>query len=121
VDDKSSNQSHERGALAALPPDIAQQSLTRSAIILPVDAALQALAHLARDGWRLECWEGWVKMRDGGRAKSLAHSGSFALPNDVARAAEVGSAGIRKSAETWKRTPEYPGATLYIELTFGSN
>lgn len=58
-------------------------------------------------------------MRDGGRAKSLAHGGSFALSRDPARAAETASAAIRKAHAFWERNPEYPGATLCFGLTFG--
>jgi hypothetical protein len=118
VNDSAPRQSGEDDGLSALPAEWATQSLSRSAIILPLDVALQAVAHLAGKGRTLEAWEGWVKMRDGGRAKSLAHSGSFALPTDPARAAEVASAGIRRSQAMWARDPEYPGASLYIELTY---
>ena len=104
--------------LAALPPELARQSLSRNSIILPLDAALQAITQLTRLGWRLENWEGWVQMRDGGRAKSLAHAGSFALPLDASRAAETAAAGIRRADESWRRNPEYPGALLFYGLTF---
>jgi hypothetical protein len=120
VNDSASSQSKDDSSLAALPPELASQSLSRTNIILPVDAAIQAIAHLSGQGRRLENWEGWVKMRDGGRAKSLAHSGSFALPADPARAGEVAAAGIRRAKAMWDRNPEYPGATLYVELTFGA-
>jgi hypothetical protein len=119
VNDSSSSKP-ESGDLSALPAEIASQSLSRGSIILPVDAALRAIAFLAGRGRRLENWEGWVKMRDGGRAKSLAHSGSFALPGDPARAAEAATRGIEQSRDRWNRDPEYPGATLYVELTFGA-
>lgn len=104
--------------LAALPPELSRQSLSRGAIILPLDAALQAIAHLTRDGWRLENWEGWVRMRDGGRTKSLSHAGSFALPQDPARAADAAEAGMKRANERWRRDPEYPGAQLYFGLNF---
>jgi hypothetical protein len=120
VNDSGSGTSQDDSGLSALPPELASQSLSRTAIILPVDAALQAIAHLSGTRRRLENWEGWVKMRDGGRAKSLAHAGSFALPTDAARAAEVASAGIRRTKAMWDRNPEYPGASLYIELTYRS-
>lgn len=120
MNDSGSGKTQDDSGLSALPPELASQSLSRTSIILPVDAALQAIAHLSGTGRRLQNWEGWVKMRDGGRAKSLAHSGSFALPSDAARAAEVASAGIRRSKAMWDRNPEYPGATLYVELTFAA-
>jgi hypothetical protein len=101
-----------------LPPDLARQSLSNTVIILPLDAALNVLAHFAAQGRRLEAWEGWVKMKDGGRSRSLAHGGSFALPRDPARAVETATAAMRKAQATWQRIPEYPGASLFFELTF---
>jgi hypothetical protein len=60
-----------------------------------------------------------VKLRDGSRAKSLAHGGSFALSRDPARAAEAATAAIRRAQSQWDRSPEYPGTALYFGLTFG--
>lgn len=58
-------------------------------------------------------------MRDGGRAKSLAHTGSFALAADPQRAAARARDGMQRSQERWDRNPEYPGALLYFGLSFG--
>ena len=102
----------------ALPESLTKQSLSPGAIILPYDAALAAIDHMTGQGRRLENWEGWVKMRDGGRARSLAHSGSFALASDAARAADTAKAGMARARERWERQPEYPGAELYFGLTF---
>lgn len=107
--------------LAALPPELARQSISPLLIMLPLDAAMQAIQHLTEHGRRLENWEGWVRLRDGSRAKSLAHSGSFALPRDAARAAERATAAMRTAHAAWERNPEYPGATLYFGLTFGAS
>ena len=106
--------------LAALPPDIARQSISDTQVILPFDAALAAIEHLTRSGRKLENWEGWVRMRDGNRAKSLSHGGSFALSRDPARAAETATAAMRRAREHWLRNPEYPDAELYFGLTFGA-
>jgi hypothetical protein len=97
---------------------LARLSLSRRVAILPFDAALTAIEHGVASGQRLESWEGWVKLRDGSRAKSLTHAGSFALPRDAARAAETATAAIRKARDTWARNPEYPGAELYFGLYF---
>jgi len=105
--------------LAALPKEIATQSLSSLVVILPREPALAAITHLAQNGRRLISWEGWVKFRDGTRAKSLSHGGSFALPRDKAKAAEVASAAIEKTQRLWDRNPEYEGTTLYYGLTFG--
>jgi hypothetical protein len=87
-------------------------------LILPFDEALEAIAQSTNNGRRLTNWEGWVRFRDGTRAKSLTHGGSFALPGDAARAAETATAGMRRALEAWGRNPEYPGAELYFGLTF---
>jgi hypothetical protein len=107
-------------AFEALPGSIAKQSLSTGLLILPFDAALAAIDHMARAGRRLENWEGWVRLRDGGRTKSLSHGGSFALSPDAARAAESAKAGITRARDRWLRDPEYPGAELYYGLTFGA-
>lgn len=103
---------------AALPPALADASLSDRTLILPFDAALAAIDHLTNDGRRIENWEGWVKMRDGVRARSLTHGGSFALPPEASRAAETAKAGITRAHERWLRSPEYSGAELYFGLTF---
>jgi hypothetical protein len=108
----------EGADLAALPEDLRQQSLSQSRIILPYEAAARALTELTARGFRVTRWEGWVKMRDGGRARSLAHGGSFALPRDPARAAETTTQALSRAHERWQRDPEYPGAELYYALAF---
>ena len=117
MDPGSDARERARG-LATLPPDLAQQSLSRTAIILPLAAAIAAVEQLAGQGHRLESWEGWVRMRDGARAKSLAHTGSFALPREPARAATSAIEGMKRADATWQRNPEYPGAQLFYGLTF---
>lgn len=106
--------------LTALPPELAKLSIAQGSVILPHDAALQAIAYLTQNGRCLESWEGWVKLRDGNRAKSLNHGGSFALSRDPARAAEAATTAIRRAQSYWDRNPEYPGAVLYFSLTFGA-
>jgi hypothetical protein len=107
--------------LAALPSELAKQSISNGVIMLPLAAAVQAIAILTQNGRRLENWEGWVKLRDGSRAKSLAHSGSFALSPDPARAAATATAAIEKAQARWARDPEFTGAELYFALTFGDS
>ena len=117
--DSGSGDPRERSAdHAALPPALADASLSERTLILPFAAALAAVDHLTNDGRRIENWEGWVRMRDGGRAKSLTHGGSFALPLEPARAAETAKAGITRAHERWQRSPEYSEAELYFLLTF---
>lgn len=86
--------------------------------ILPYDAALKLIADRAAAGIALENWEGWVKFRDGGRAKSLSVAGSFALSRDAARAAATATAAIERAYGKWQRDPEYPNAELQFGLSF---
>jgi hypothetical protein len=119
VPDSGSGDPRERSAdHVALPPALAQQSLSQQVLILPYDAAIAAIDHLTSTGRRLENWEGWVKLRDGARAKSLSYGGSFALPSEAPRSAETAKAGIARAHERWQHDPEYPGAELYFGLTF---
>jgi hypothetical protein len=104
--------------LAALPPELAKQSISHATIMVPLDAALAAITHLTQHGRRLENWEGWVKLRDGTRAKSLMHGGSFALSRDPERAAATATTAMQKAQVFWERNPEFPGAELYFSLTF---
>lgn len=106
--------------LTGLPPELTRLSLSPAVAILPFDAALAAIAHATSNGRRLESWEGWVRLSDGSRAKSLTHGGSFALSRDPARAAESASAGIQKAHAAWQRNPEYPGGDLYYGLYFAA-
>ena len=57
-------------------------------------------------------------MRDGGRTRSLAHAGSFALSREAERAAQAATEGMRAAQARWDRDPEYPGAALYFALVF---
>jgi hypothetical protein len=119
VPDTGSGDPRDIGAdHAALPPTLSQQSLSQRTLILPADAAIAAIDHLTGAGRRLENWEGWVRLRDGARARSLSFGGSFALPSDPQRAADTAKAGITRARERWSRDPEYPGAELYFGLTF---
>jgi len=103
--------------IALLPADIASRSLSNREIVLELRDAERAIEHLNKNGRRLEGWEGWVKFTDGTRTHSLRHPGSFVLPSDAARAAEVTLESIRKAQSVWDRAPEYPGAALYFCLT----
>ena len=87
--------------------------------MLPLDAALAAIAFLSQHGRLIENWEGWVSLHDGSRTKSLNHPGSFALSRDPKRAAETTAAAIQKAQAAWERNPEYRGAALYFGLSFG--
>ena len=105
-------------ALAALPPELAAQSLSTSRILMPKAAVIQALEVLASRDFVLENWEAWMQLPSGGRVKSLTHAGSFALPRDAKRAAEKARAAIEAAQARWDRDPEYPNAVLHFALTY---
>ena len=90
-------------------------------LVLSFEAALKAIAEHAEQGRLLESWEGWVKFRDGTKAKSLSYGGSFALPRDVGRAAATAKSGIERAQAHWARDPEYPGAELWFGLSFAES
>lgn len=104
-------------ALELLPPDLAARSLSRRDIVLARADADAAIAHLAAAGRRIESWEGWVRMPTGSMTRSIVHSGTFALPMDVAKAAEQAAAGIAAAQARWDARPEYEGAELWYGLT----
>ena len=102
--------------LALLPADLAARSRSTEEIALEGEDVLRALEHVASAGRRLEGWEGWVWLADGGRTRSLAHPGPFTLPVDAARSVAVAREGIEHAVAAWARAPEYPGATLVFNL-----
>ena len=103
--------------LTLLPPDLVRQSLSTRDIVLALPDALRAVDHLLASGRRLEAWEGWVRLPDGGRTRSLAHAGSFALPMDPTQAAETARRAMERAQQAFERTPEYPGSALFFCLT----
>jgi hypothetical protein len=103
--------------LAVLPDDLAARSLSKHDVVMRHDDALAALDHLGRAGLRIESWEGWVRLADGTRTKSLMHQGSFALPLDVAASITSAREMISQAQRRWDRTPEYQGGELYFKLT----
>ena len=103
-------------ALALLPPGLAERSLSAHEIALLPDDAEQALRALSAGGHTVSAWEGWVRWPSGARARSLQHTGSFALPGDPHRAADTAIAGIRRAAERWERRPEYPDTVLFFTI-----
>jgi hypothetical protein len=103
--------------LAVLPDDLAARSLSRHDVVMRHDDALTALDHLGRAGLRIESWEGWVRLADGTRTKSLMHQGSFALPLDASASIATAREMISQAQRRWDRTAEYPGGELYFKLT----
>lgn len=103
--------------LAVLPEELAARSLSKQDVVMRHDDALTALEHLGRAGLRIESWEGWVRLADSTRTKSLMHQGSFALPLDASASITTARDMISEAQRRWDRSPEYPGAELYFKLT----
>ena len=103
--------------LAVLPDELAARSLSKHDVVMRHDDALAALDHLERARLRVESWEGWVRLADGTRTKSLMHQGSFALPLDAAASVTTAREMITNAQRRWDRTPEYAGGDLYFKLT----
>ena len=103
--------------LAVLPDELAARSLSKQDVVMRRDDALAALDHLGRAGMRIESWEGWVRLADGTRTKSLMHQGSFALPLDAAASITTARDMLSEAQRRWDRAPEYLGGELYFKLT----
>jgi hypothetical protein len=103
--------------LAVLPDELAARSLSKQDVVMRHDDALTALDHLGRAGMRIESWEGWVRLADGTRTKSLMHQGSFALPLDASASIKTARDMIAEAQRRWDRSPEYPSGELYFKLT----
>ena len=103
--------------LAVLPDELAARSLSKQDVVMRHDDALSALDHLGRAGLRIESWEGWVRLADGTRTKSLMHQGSFALPLDASASITTARSMISEAQRRWDRSPEYPAGELYFKLT----
>jgi hypothetical protein len=103
--------------LAVLPDELAARSLSKQDVVMRYDDALAALDHLDRAGLRIESWEGWVRLADGTRTKSLMHQGTFALPLDGSASVATARDMIAQSQRRWDRAPEYAGGELYFKLT----
>lgn len=61
-----------------------------------------------------------MKLHDGSRVKSLEHGGSFALPRDATKCAQVAGEAMKRAQARFDRDPEYPDSQLYFGLTFVS-
>lgn len=103
--------------LAMLPAELAARSLSKHEVVMRHDDALAALEHLERAGLRVESWEGWVRLADGTRTKSLSHQGTFALPLDSAASVATAREMIGQAQRRWDRAPEYAGGELYFKIT----
>jgi hypothetical protein len=91
--------------LDLLPEELSSQSRSDCEIVLPYQAALEAIAHLRASGVGFLGWEGWVQKPDG----HVGHIASF-----------QGTVGLfRHEGESWgdfvNRTADYCVKTIILD------
>ncbi len=109
-----------------VPQPILQLSLSESELVLPLNKAVEAIDHLAKEGFVILCWEGWLRYADGAVGHSLSHQGSREIRRHQGeswkdfsqRAKNSFFLSASKSLEAFTLKPENPGAQLYFGLTF---
>lgn len=100
-----------------LPSQLAERSLSKQDVVMRHDDVLAALDHFAKAGLRVESWEGWVRLADGTRTKSLVHQGTFALPLEASASVATTREMIGQAQRRWDRSAEYAGGELFFKLT----
>ncbi|HET9238989.1 MAG TPA: hypothetical protein VFO10_17155 [Oligoflexus sp.] len=109
-----------------LPERIVQLSLSEDELVLPWDAAVEAIDILEKEGFLILCWEGWLRYADGAVGHSLSHQGSREIrrhPEEPwadfsKRAKQSFTKSASESLQKFTAKPENPGAQLYFCLVF---
>jgi hypothetical protein len=114
--------------LDRVPQHIRQLSLSEDELVLPREAAIEAIEVLEKEGFLILCWEGWLRYVDGAVGHSLTHQGSREISRhpdeswtDFMQRAKLSF--LRSSAESLEKftaRPENPGAHLYFCLVFAT-
>ncbi|WP_157692714.1 hypothetical protein [Burkholderia sp. ABCPW 11] len=65
--------------LTLLPPEPAQQSISQIEIVLPLNAAVEAINYCARKKVQILGWEGWIRAQDGRVGHGNAPQGTASL------------------------------------------
>jgi hypothetical protein len=130
VSDETSNQDAEEDfemdELDFVPQRILQLSLSEDELVLPWDAAVEAIDILEKEGFLILCWEGWLRYADGAVGHSLSHQGSREIrrhPDEswadfTIRARHSFIRSASESLQKFAAKPENPGAQLYFCLVF---
>jgi hypothetical protein len=109
-----------------IPERILKASLSEDELVLPYDEALEAIDILAKEGFLLLCWEGWLRYADGAVGHSLTYQGTREIqrrPDEPwtdfsARARESFVRSASESRQKFSAKPENPGSELYFGLVF---
>ena len=108
--------------LKLLSPEIAQQSISQREIVLPLNAAIEAVDYCALNQIHILGWEGWLQTQDGRVGHGNAPQGTVSLEGlSITDAAEFCRNTIRAAALEWSEN--HPEATdrLYFCITINSN
>jgi hypothetical protein len=96
--------------LRFLPTTLREQSISTREIVLPLEAALEALEILEHQDVQIVGWEGWVKCADGRVGHGSAPHGTLNLSHmSVSDAAEFCRSTMRRDAIQW--ASDNPGTT----------
>jgi len=96
--------------LQMLPLQIAQHSISRREIVLPLEAAIAAIDYCADNQIQILGWEGWIQSSDGRVGHGNAPQGTTSLAHlSIRDAAHFCRRTIREAALEW--TEANPGTT----------
>jgi hypothetical protein len=112
--------------LDLVPERIRKLSLSDDELVLPLDAAIEAVELLEKEGFLILCWEGWLRYADGAVGHSLSYQGSREIrrrPDEAwadfsTRARQSFVQSATESLQKFVIKPENPGAELYFCLVF---
>lgn len=105
-------------ALDFMPPRLAVLSISEKEIVLPLDAALEAVDYLERHGRHILGWEGWVKTPDGRVGHGSAPQGTVSLEKfSIAEAADICRATMPEDAKIWATENPATKESLYFCIT----
>ncbi|HYX33180.1 MAG TPA: hypothetical protein VE954_08695 [Oligoflexus sp.] len=115
--------------LEFIPERILQLSLSQDELVLPFDAAVEAIDLVEKEGFLLLCWEGWLRYADGAVGHSLSHQGTREIrrrtdepwPDYSKRAKDSFLQSAAESLQKFTAKPENPGAQLYFCLVFSKD
>ncbi|MFL9983568.1 hypothetical protein [Paraburkholderia sediminicola] len=108
--------------LKLLSPEIAQQSISQREIVLPLNAAIEAVDYCALNQLHILGWEGWIQTPDRRVGHGNAPQGTVSLEGlSITDAAETCRNTIRAAAQEWSENN--PGTTdrLHFCITINSN
>jgi len=106
--------------LQMLPPQIAQQSISRREIVLPLHAAIAAIDYCANNHIQILGWEGWIQSFDGRLGHGNAPQGTTSLDHlSIRDAADFCRRTVSDAALQWTRTNLGTTDRLHFCITVG--